>query len=119
MLAGSMVFLHAMTGPPGSALARSLQRAARAEGLRPLVGPFPEAIARLSGPPALLDEAGRGLPEGAAKPEAVAVRLRRGGAELSWGAPHVLPDSSSYLEACRARGLSSVEVVRADPSLLT
>jgi peptidoglycan/xylan/chitin deacetylase (PgdA/CDA1 family) len=114
-----MVFLHAMTGPPGSTLARSLQRAARAEGLRPLVGPFPEAIARLSGPPALLDEAGGGLPEGAAKPEAVAVRLRRGGAELSWGAPHVLPDSSSYLEACHARGLSSVEVVRADPSLLT
>jgi peptidoglycan/xylan/chitin deacetylase (PgdA/CDA1 family) len=114
-----MVFLHAMTCPPGSTLARSLQHAARAEALRPLVGPFREPIARLSGPPALLDEAGRGLPEGPAKPEAVAVRLRRSGAELSWGEPHVLPDSSSYLEACRARGVSSVEVVRADPSLLT
>jgi peptidoglycan/xylan/chitin deacetylase (PgdA/CDA1 family) len=114
-----MVFLHAMTGPPGSTLARSLQHAARAEGLRPLVGPFPEPIARLSGPAALLDDAGRGLPEGAAKPEAVAVRLRRHGAELSWGAPDVLPDSSSYLEACRARGVSSMEVMRADPSLLT
>jgi peptidoglycan/xylan/chitin deacetylase (PgdA/CDA1 family) len=114
-----MVFLHAMTCPPGSTLARSLQHAARAEALRPLVGPFREPIARLSGPPALLDEAGRGLPEGPAKPEAVAVRLRRSGAELSWGEPDVLPDSSSYLEACRARGVSSVEVVRADPSLLT
>jgi peptidoglycan/xylan/chitin deacetylase (PgdA/CDA1 family) len=114
-----MVFLHAMTGPPGSTLARSLQHAARAEGLRPLVGPFPEPIARLSGPAALLDDAGRGLPEGAAEPEAVAVRLRRHGAELSWGAPDVLPDSSSYLEACRARGVSSMEVMRADPSLLT
>jgi peptidoglycan/xylan/chitin deacetylase (PgdA/CDA1 family) len=114
-----MVFLHAMTGPPGSTLARSLQHAARAEGLRPLVGPFPEPIARLSGPAALLDDAGRGLPEGAAKPEAVAVRLRRHGAELSWGAPDVLLDSSSYLEACRARGVSSMEVMRADPSLLT
>jgi peptidoglycan/xylan/chitin deacetylase (PgdA/CDA1 family) len=114
-----MVFLHAMAGPPGSALARSLQQAAGAEGLRPLVGPFREPIARLSGPPALLDDAGRELPEGAAKPEALAVRLRRRGVELSWGAPHVLPDSSSYIEACRARGLSSVAVVRADPSLLT
>jgi peptidoglycan/xylan/chitin deacetylase (PgdA/CDA1 family) len=114
-----MVFLHAMTCPPGSTLARSLQHAAEAEALRPLVGPFREPIARLSGPPALLDEAGRGLPEGPAKPEAVAVRLRRSGAELSWGEPHVLPDSSSYLEACRARGVSSVEVVRADASLLT
>jgi peptidoglycan/xylan/chitin deacetylase (PgdA/CDA1 family) len=114
-----MVFLHAMTGPPGTTLARSLQHAAGADALRPLVGPFREPIARLSGPPALLDDAGRGLPEGPAKPEAVAVRLRRRGAELSWGAPHVLPDSGSYLEACRARGVSSVEVLRADPSLLT
>ena len=35
------------------------------------------------------------------------------------GAPHVVADSSSYLRACRERGISSVEVVRADPSLLT
>ena len=114
-----MVFLHAMTGPPGSTLARSLQRAVAAEGLRPLVGPFHEPVARLSGPPALLEDEGRGLPEGAAKPEALAVRLRRRGVELSWGAPHVFPDSSSYVQACRARGVSSVELVRADPSLLT
>jgi hypothetical protein len=85
-----------MASSPGSTLARSLQQAARAEGLRPLIGPFRGPIARLSGPPALLEEAGRGLPEGAAKPEAIAVRLRRRGAELSWEAPHVLPDSSSY-----------------------
>ena len=108
-----------MTCPSGSALARSLERAAGAEGLRPLVGPFHEPVARLSGPAGLLDEEGRGLPEGPAKPEAVAVRLRRRGAELSWGAPHVLRDWSSYVQACRARGFSSVEIVRADPSLLT
>src|ERR687898_1368277 len=119
MLAGSMVFLHAMTGPPGSTLTRSFQHAGTADGLRPLVGPFLEPIARVSGPSDLLDDAGRGLPEGAAKPEALAVRLRRRGVELSWGAPHVLPDSSSYVQACRARGVSSVELVRADPSLLT
>lgn len=96
MLAGSMVFLHAMTGPPGSTLTRSLQHAGTADGLRPLVGPFLEPIARVSGPPAVLDEAGRGLPEGAAKAEALSVRLRRRGVELAWGAPNVVPDSSSY-----------------------
>ena len=73
----------------------------------------------MSGPVDLLDEAGHGLPEGAAKPEALAVRLRRRGVELAWGAPEVLRDTRSYVEASRARGVSSVEVVRADPSLLT
>jgi peptidoglycan/xylan/chitin deacetylase (PgdA/CDA1 family) len=100
-------------------LARSLQHAANAEGLLPLVGPFREPIARLSGPSAVLDEAGRDLPDGAAKAEAVAVRLRRRGVELSRGEPDVLPDSGAYIEACRVHGASSVEVVRADPSLLT
>jgi peptidoglycan/xylan/chitin deacetylase (PgdA/CDA1 family) len=115
----SMIFLHALKGPPGSRLERSLERAAAADGLRPLIGPFAEPVARLSGPPALLGDEGRGLPEGAAKPEAIAVRLRRRGVELSWGAPDVLSDASSYIQACRARGVSSVEIVRADPSLLT
>lgn len=114
-----MILIHGMKVPPVSALARSLQRAAGAEGLPPLAGPFHEPIARLSGPAAVLADAGQGLPEGAAKPEALAVRLRRRGVDLAWGAPHVLPDSSSYLEACRARGASSVELVRADPTLLT
>ena len=114
-----MVSLHAMTGTPESTLARSLQRAASAEGLLPLIGPFREPIARLSGPPALLDEAGRDLPDGPAKAEALAVRLRRRGVELPHGEPDVLPDWSSYIEACRVRGASSVEIVRADPSLLT
>jgi peptidoglycan/xylan/chitin deacetylase (PgdA/CDA1 family) len=114
-----MVLLHALAGPPGSKLARSLERAAGAEGLRPLVGPFREPIARVSGPEELLDEEGEGLPGGPAKAEALAVRLRRRGVELSWGEPHILPDSTSYIEACRARGASSVEIVRADPSLLT
>jgi peptidoglycan/xylan/chitin deacetylase (PgdA/CDA1 family) len=119
MLGWSMVLLHALKAPPGSRLARSSQHPAGADGLRPLVGPFEEPIARLSGPPELLEDAGRGLPEGAAKAEALAVRLRRRGVELTWGEPHVLGDSSSYLDACRARGASSVEIARADPSLLT
>jgi peptidoglycan/xylan/chitin deacetylase (PgdA/CDA1 family) len=119
MLGGQMVLLHAMKAPAGGALARSVDRSTLAEGLRPLVGPFREPIARLSGPAALLEETGGGLPEGAAKPEAVAVRLRRRGIELSWGAPEVVADSSSFIDICRGRGASSVEIVRADPSLLS
>jgi peptidoglycan/xylan/chitin deacetylase (PgdA/CDA1 family) len=115
----AMVLLHALEAPPGSRLARSLERAAAGDGLRPLVGPFPKPVAQLSGPPALFHEEGRDLPDGAAKAEALAVRLRRRGVELSWGEPQVLPDASSYLETCRARGASSMEIVRANPSLLT
>src|SRR5207253_11386715 len=115
----AMVSLLAMKPPPGSRLARSLEWAAAADGLSPLICAFPEPVVRLSGPRALLDKEGRDLPDGAAKAEALAVRLRRRGIELSWGKPQVLPDTSSYLEACRARGASSVEIVRADPSLLT
>jgi len=119
MLDRSMVVLHAIRGPRADASAGASPTAPGAEGLRPLVGPFHDRIGRLSGPPALLDEAGRGLPGGAAKSEAVAVRLRRRGVELAWGPPHVLPDASSYVAAFRARGVSSVEIMRADPSLLT
>jgi len=62
-----MVFLHAMTGQPESTLEHALQAAVGAEGQRPLVGPFREPAARLSGPQGLLDNGGLGLPEGAAK----------------------------------------------------
>lgn len=87
--------------------------------LRPLVGPFLRPIVRVSGPEELLAEAGQGLPEGAARPEAVAVRLRRAGVELGWGEPDTGLSQSAFLRLCRARGASSVELVRADPTLLT
>jgi peptidoglycan/xylan/chitin deacetylase (PgdA/CDA1 family) len=111
MYAAMAVSLHALT------VARA--GAADAEGLEPLVGPLPRPVAKLSGDEALIEEAARGLPDGPARPEAVAVRLRRRGVRLSWAAPDELGDERSYLRACRARGASSVEMVRADPSLLT
>jgi peptidoglycan/xylan/chitin deacetylase (PgdA/CDA1 family) len=46
------------------------------------------------------------------------VRLRRAGTELSWGSPDVLPHAAAFLRFCRARGISSVGLARADPSLL-
>ena len=114
------VFLHSVAGAPGSRLARWLERTSPPYGeLRPLVGPFPQPIVRVTGPGALLDTAAESLPEGVARPEALAVRLRRAGVELSWGERDVLPDAASLMRLFRARGASSVEVVRADPSLLT
>lgn len=114
------VTLHPFVAPPGTTLARRLDGISAPYGeLRPLVGPFPRPIARISGPPDLLEEAGRGLPPGAAQPEAVAVRLRRSGVELSWGEPEVVQTRSAFLSLCEARGASSVEVARADPTLVT
>jgi peptidoglycan/xylan/chitin deacetylase (PgdA/CDA1 family) len=114
------VLLHSIAGAPGTQLARRLGSTAAWYGrLRPLVGPFPRPIARLSGPETLLEEAADSLPDGAARPEAVAVRLRRAGIALAWGSPDILSDARSFIQLCHERGASSVELVRADPSLLS
>ncbi len=100
------VLLHTPAGapePPGS--------------FQPLVGPLGRIAARVSGPPELIAEAESGLPDGAARPEAVAVRLRRSGVELAWGEPVTTDDR--LLDYARERGRSSVELLRADPSLVT
>ena len=114
------VMLHPVTGAPGSGLMTLL-----GEGLEPVAplrgvtGCFDRIIANLSGSESMLAEAGSGLPPGPARAEAIAVRLRRSGVELRWGTPVVLPSVGVLLELSRARGRSSVEVARADPSLLT
>jgi peptidoglycan/xylan/chitin deacetylase (PgdA/CDA1 family) len=114
------VVIHTVTGPEGTQLARWLHQSSPfLDALRPLIGSFPQPVVRVSGPSALLAEAARSLPEGVAQPEALAVRLRRAGASISWGAPEPVPDTASFLRLCHARGASSVELVRADPSLLT
>ena len=112
------VVLHPIAGPPR--LANRVERSiAPYCDLSSLVGPFAQPIARVSGATHLIEEAEQGLPTGAATPEAVAIRLRRDGAELSWGAPVVISDANSLVEFSRSRGASSVELMRADPSLLS
>jgi peptidoglycan/xylan/chitin deacetylase (PgdA/CDA1 family) len=115
------VLLHSVAAAdPESALGRWLSRTSRPYGeLLPLVGAFSRPIVRVSGPPDVLEQDARSLPEGAATPEAIAVRLRREGVPLSWGAPEVLPDAASFIRLCHARGASSVELARSDPSLVT
>lgn len=114
-----VVLMHAATGAPGSPLARLL-----GEGLepittyRPLVGPTRPLVRRLSGPPALLHQAGSGLPDGDAHAEATAVRLRRLGVELRWGPPDALASREELFSWCRGRGTSSVQLARVDPGLV-
>jgi peptidoglycan/xylan/chitin deacetylase (PgdA/CDA1 family) len=112
--------VHSVAGPPDTLLARWLAETPKPYGeLSPLVGPFSRPIVRVSGPRALLEQAAHGLPAGAARAEAIAVRLRRAGVEIALGEPDELPDTASFVRLCHARGASSVALVRADPSLLT
>ena len=87
--------------------------------LRGLVSRFDYVVANISGDEGIVEPARTGLPAGAALPEAVAVRLRREGVRLVWGEPVVVPRPRELLGFCRERGRSAVEIVRADPSLLT
>jgi peptidoglycan/xylan/chitin deacetylase (PgdA/CDA1 family) len=116
----SNALVHSVIGPPDTVLARWLAETSKPYGeLSPLVGPFVRPIVRVSGPEALVEQATQGLPAGAARAEAIAVRLRRAGVEITPGESDELPDTASFVRLCHARGASSVAVVRADPSLLT
>jgi peptidoglycan/xylan/chitin deacetylase (PgdA/CDA1 family) len=86
--------------------------------LHGVAGVQPPIVARVSGEPDALREAAAGLPEGAASPEAIAVRIRRAGGELEWGEPESFGDARSVLRFCRARGASSVQIMRTEPTLL-
>jgi hypothetical protein len=86
---------------------------------RPQVGAFERIVANISGPDEAIRLASSGLPPGAAHAEAVAIRLRRGGAELVWEEPRALVGATALVALCERRGRSSVEIVRTDPSLLT
>jgi hypothetical protein len=111
--------LHGVSGPPGSRLARQLTDEPQLlQTFRPLVAPFPRLVVGVSGPVELLAEAGEGLPDGTARAEALAVRLQRLGVQLDWGEPETARSARELLDLCRRRGRSSVDMARADPSLV-
>ena len=91
--------LHALAGPAGPEL-------------------DPPIVARITCEVAAFEDAARGLPDGAAIHEAVAARIDGIGGGLAWGEPERVPDASSLLRTCRARGVSSIEMMRADPTLV-
>jgi peptidoglycan/xylan/chitin deacetylase (PgdA/CDA1 family) len=106
--------LHSVAGLDGVTDAANLLAAHRA-----LVGPFDRIVHHVTADAAVLDEAGRGLPDGAARAEAIAIRLERLGTMVAWGEPDELARPEALIELARARGRSSVEMLRADPTLLT
>jgi peptidoglycan/xylan/chitin deacetylase (PgdA/CDA1 family) len=113
------MLLRGVSGPPGSRLARLL-----GESLEPLAplrgvgGCFERIVADVSVPGPELEAAGAGLPNGPARAEALALRLRERGLEWRWGEPVVVPDAAALLDLCRRRGRDSVVQVAADPALL-
>lgn len=112
------ILLHGLCGRPGTRLGRLL-----GEGLEPLAplrgvnGGFERVVAAVTVAAADPDSAPEGLPGGAAQPEALALRLRERGFELSWGEPIAVGGVGELLERCRERGRSSVELIAADPAL--
>jgi peptidoglycan/xylan/chitin deacetylase (PgdA/CDA1 family) len=113
------LLLHGVTGPQGSRLARLLGEGAKPLApLRGVTGCFERIVADVSGPDSELSLAADGLPDGAARPEAIALRLREREARLGWGEPVEVPDLEALVDLCRERGRSSVEMIEADPALL-
>jgi peptidoglycan/xylan/chitin deacetylase (PgdA/CDA1 family) len=112
------IILHGLSGPPGTRLRRLL-----GEGLEPLAplggvnGGFERVVAAVSVGDADRESVGEGLPEGAARPEALALRLRERGLDLRWGEPVAVAGVRELLERCRERGRSSVALLVADPAL--
>lgn len=109
--------LHGLAGPPGSALGELL-----GTGLRRLPpgggGEGEPIVGAITATDADLAAAGADLAKGAARPEAMAARLRRRGYAVSWGEPVRVADRAELLRRCRERGRASVAAVEADPSLL-
>lgn len=112
------IVLRGYGGAPGTRLARLL-----GEGLEPLAplrgvsGGFERVVAEISAGAADLESAGQGLPDGAARAEALALRLREGGLAVAWGEPVAVDGVRDLLERCRERGRSSVALIAADPAL--
>ena len=110
-----MATVHALAPPGGSGTAGRHPQGY----LQPLVGPLGEVAARVTINPSRAAEIGAGvLPECSARPEAVAVLLRRAGEPLTWGEP-VAAASGVSERFVFDRGRSSVEISRAMPSLLS
>lgn len=84
---------------------------------RPILGPLDPAPAGIEGPAEFVAEASKGLPAGFAQVEGAVSRLRRDGAELVWGEHEAVRSLEHLEELNRARGRSSLQIIRADPSL--
>ena len=113
--------LHALE-PADDARADARQRPGRHfHGyLQPLVGPLGRIVGDVSVDPATASSVGADeIPAGAARAEAVAVLLRRAGHEVEWGDPGPPVFAREIERFAYERGRSSVDIVRAGPTLVT
>ena len=98
----SSATLHSVAGPG----TRDRSRDARRDASRARRAVRADRAPRLGAARGRSKRPPTGLPAGPAQAEAVAVRLRRQGVELEWGAPDELAGPRELLELCRARGRS-------------
>lgn len=119
MSQGNVAVVRVLGQPSGSGLSGSSVDGLRLLGSHlPLIGPFDGLVVGVSASPQLIRSAELGLPDGAGRAEAVAVRLRRSGVAAQLENDPV--SGPADLERhCREHGRSSVAMVRADPSLLS
>jgi peptidoglycan/xylan/chitin deacetylase (PgdA/CDA1 family) len=119
MSQGNVAVVRVLGQPSGSGLSGSSVEGLRLLGSHlPLVGPFDGLVVGVSSLPELILSAERGLPGGAGRAEAVAVRLRRSGVTVQLETDPV-SGPADLERRCREHGRSSVAMVRADPSLLS
>jgi peptidoglycan/xylan/chitin deacetylase (PgdA/CDA1 family) len=111
--------VHGLRRAPTRRLAVAIDALESIGRFRPLVGSFDRVIVDVSGPDEIIRAAGHELPSGPAHAEALAVRLRRRGVQIEWGAPRSVPTAAELLRLCYARGESSIALVRADATLVT
>ncbi len=119
-IAPGPTLIQSVTGPRGSRLAAWLDSGPHLLGgyLRPLVGPLESIVAVVVPPPELEGELVEGLPPGEARAEAIAARARQRQLQLATGTPVPLRSAHDLERLCRARGRSSLEQLRRDPSLV-
>jgi peptidoglycan/xylan/chitin deacetylase (PgdA/CDA1 family) len=113
------VVLHPAAAEPGTRLARRLGEFAVPLGAaRASPASLPLIVAASSGAVAAVAASGSALPEGAARAEGMGVLARRAAAETAWGAPVSFKNVRELIRFSHDRGQSSVDLIRAQPSLL-
>lgn len=113
-MSGTLV-AHYVDGSPGTRLAWLLGRRRDRDSD---VGPYAPIVAHISGPADFVRRTAGDLPPGPAQAEAIVARLRRTGVPVETGEPVAFSSVAELIDFSRSRGASSVETVRADPSLL-
>jgi hypothetical protein len=108
-----------LTGGSGTLLAEALaQRLAVFGAFRPVIGAPTHIALEVEAAEAVVARAAEGVPKGPAFAEALAARLRRGGVAIDWR-PAPPKAAVDLRRLAWERGCSSVDVMRADPSLVS